>query len=109
MRIFELVDSDQQVLGLVKPILLRAKAEGASTVSMSQLLNDMDSEDNISPQMMVDILSRHRNSLKNIITSANLDAIELHGGPMSSMSTKADQKANKFNDVAVKQALDKLK
>lgn len=109
MRLFELVDSDQQVLDLVKPILIRAKAEGADSINMDQLLNDMDTEDNITAPMMVDILNRHRQSLKNIITAANLDAIQLSHGPSKTMSTKADQQAKKFKNVAAKQALDQLK
>lgn len=109
MRIFELVDSDQQVLGLIKPILIRAKAEGASSVDVDQLLNDLDSEDNITAELLIDILNRHRKQLKNLILSANLDSIELNKGANSSMTTKADQQANKFNNVAIKQAMDKLK
>lgn len=42
MRLFEFVDSDAELLGLIKPILLRAKAEGATDIPMAQLLNDLD-------------------------------------------------------------------
>jgi hypothetical protein len=109
MRLFELVDSDQQLLDLVKPILIRAKAEGADSVDMQQLVNDIGANTGVSPSALVDVINRHRQSLKNIITSANLDVISLDKGPANTTSTKADQQANKFNDLAVKKALDKLK
>lgn len=109
MRLSELVDSDQQLLGLIKPILLRAKAEGATSVSMSQLLNDMDSEDNISAEKMIDILHRHRNSLKNIITSATIDSVILNKGPAKSMTSNFDKQTQKMQSTAIKQAMDQLK
>jgi len=109
MRLFELVDSDQQLLGLVKPILLRAKAEGADSISMSQLLNDMDSEDNITAEKMVDVFNRHRNSLKNIVTTATVDSIVLNKGPAKTMTSKYDQDIKKMKSTALQQAMDKLK
>lgn len=109
MLIRELVDSDVEVLGLIKPILLRAKAEGADTVSMVQLLNDMDSEDNITADVMVDILNRHRQDLKDIVVSATLDSIALNKGPAKTMTSKFDQETNKIKTTALKQALDQLK
>jgi hypothetical protein len=109
MRLFELVDSDQQLLGLVKPILLRAKAEGADSISMSQLLNDLDSEDNITAEKLVDVFNRHRNSLKNIIGAANIDSIQLHKGPAKTMTSKFDQEVKKMKNTALQQAMDKLK
>lgn len=109
MRLFELVDSDRQLLDLIKPILLRAKAEGAKEISVQQLLNDLDPEDNVKAPLLIDILSRHRNELKDIILSANLDSIALNLGAKSSMMTKADQQAGKMKSTAIKQAMDKLK
>lgn len=109
MRLYELVDSDQQVLALIKPILLRAKAEGATTVSMSQLLNDMDSKDNISAELMVDILNRHRKDLEDIVSSATLDSILLNKGPAKTMTSKFDQETAKMKNTALQQALDQLK
>ncbi len=109
MRLFELVDSDVEVLGLIKPILLRAKAEGASEISMAQLLNDMDSADNISAEMMIDILNRHRQDLKNIVSTATVDSIVLNKGPAKTMTSKFDQETNKMKNTALKQALDQLK
>jgi hypothetical protein len=109
MRLFELVDSDRQLLDLIKPILLRAKAEGAKTVQLQQILNDLDSEDNVDPSMLIDVLRRHRDELKNIILSANLDSIALNHGATTTMSTNADKQANKMKSTALKQAMDKLK
>lgn len=109
MRLYELLDSDVEVLGLIKPILLRAKAEGANEISMSQLLNDMDSEDNISGEMMIDILNRHRRDLKDIVSSATLDSIVLNKGPSKTMTSKFDQDTNKLKNTALQQAMDQLK
>jgi hypothetical protein len=109
MRLFELVDSDVEVLGLIKPILLRAKAEGATEISMAQLLNDMDSADNISAEMMIDILNRHRQDLKNIVSTANIDSVVLNKGPAKTMTSKFDQQSNKMKNTALKQAMDQLK
>lgn len=109
MRLFELVDSDIEVMGVLKPILLRAKAEGANNISMSQLLNDMDSDDNISPEMMVDILNRHRQELKDIVSTATIDSIVLNKGPAKTMTSKFDQDTEKMKNTALKQALDQLK
>lgn len=109
MRLFELVDSDQQLLGLIKPILLRAKAEGADTVSMSQLLNDMDSEDSVTAEKLINVLHKHRNSLKNIVTSATVDGIVLNKGPAKSMTSDFDKQTKKMQSTALKQAMDQLK
>lgn len=109
MRIFELIDSDQQLLGLIKPILLRAKAEGADTISMVQLLNDMDSEDNITPESMLNVLHKHRHSLKNIISNATVDSIVLNKGNTKSMTSKFDKETQKIQTTALKQAMDQLK
>ncbi len=109
MRLFELVGSDIEVMGLLKPILLRASAEGATTISMPQLLNDLDPEDNISPEMMVDILNRHRQELKDIVSNATLDQIVLNKGPAKTMTSKFDQDTAKMKNTALKQALDQLK
>lgn len=108
MRLFELVDSDRQLLDLIKPILLRAQAEGASSVELQQILNDLDTEDNIDASMLIDVLGRHRDELKNIIKSANLDGIELSQGTKA-MSTTIDKQAAKMKSTAAKQALDNLK
>lgn len=109
MRLFELVDSDQQVLGLLKPILIRARAEGAETVNMQQLLNDMDSEDNITPELLVDLLNRHRKSMRDIVSSATLDSIVLNKGPSTTMTTKVDKDTAKMKSTALQQAMDQLK
>lgn len=109
MRLYELVDSDQQLIGLIKPILLRAKAEGANTISMSQLLNDIDDKNSITPELIVDVLNRQRNYLKDIISSASVSSIELNRSQSKSMSSDFDKQISKLKNVARKQALDQLK
>jgi hypothetical protein len=109
MRLFEFVDSDAELLGLIKPILLRAKAEGATDIPMTQLLNDLDNRDEITPELMIDILRRHRKDLKNIVTTATVDSIVLNTGPAKVMTSKQDQDVNKMKNTALKQALGNLK
>jgi hypothetical protein len=109
MRLFEFVDSDAELLGLIKPILLRAKAEGAMEIPMAQLLNDLDDRDEITPELMIDILRRHRKDLKNIVTTANIDSIVLTSGPIKAMTSAQDQSVNKMKNTALQQAMDNLK
>jgi hypothetical protein len=109
MRLYELVDSDQQVLALIRPILLRAKAEGAETIDMNQLINDMDSEDAITPDVIVDLFHRHRKDLENIVSSSTLDQIQLAKDTPKTMISKFDQEQNKIKSTAIKQAMDQLK
>jgi hypothetical protein len=105
MRLFELIDSNHELLDIIKPILLRAKAEGADSIDMHQLLNDLDSRDNITPQIMIDVLNKNREQLKNIVNNATIDTISLNTGPESSMTTKHDNDAEKIKNTAVKQAV----
>lgn len=109
MRLFEFVDSDAELIGLIKPILLRAKSEGATEIPMHQLLNDLDNRDEITPELMIDILRRHRKDLKNIITTATVDNIVLSTGPARAMTSQQDQDVNKMKNTALQQAMDNLK
>lgn len=109
MRLFELVDSDQQLLSLIKPILIRARTEGAETVDMQQLINDLDSEDSITPELMVDVLNRHRKDMDDIVVSATRDSIQLNKGPATTMTSKVDKDIKKIKTTAVKQAMGQLK
>lgn len=108
MLISEIVDSDRQVLDIVTSILLRAKAEGAETVDMQQLINDIGDE-SMTPQMMVDILSRHTGELKELVASATLDQIQLNMGVKKNMTTKQDTEKQKMKNTALQQALSDLK
>ena len=63
MRLYEFVESDAQVIGILKPILLRAKAEGANSISTRQLSNDIN-DDAVTPEVLVSILNKHRSVLK---------------------------------------------
>ena len=109
MRLFEFTDSDEEILGIIKPIILRAKAEGAQEISMSQLLNDLDSRDEITPELMVDILRRHRTQMKNIVAQATTASISLNTGPANSMNTAQNKTDDKVKNTALQQALDNLK
>lgn len=108
MRLYEFVDSEQQVLGIIKPLLLRAKAEGARSIPIGQLINDI-SDSSITPELLVSILNKHRTDLKDIITTATYDEIVLNNNEIKSMTTKFDKDINKMKSTALKQAMDKLK
>jgi hypothetical protein len=108
MRLYEFVDSDEQVLGIVKPLLLRAKAEGANAVSTTQLINDLN-DSSVTPELLVNILNKHRKDLKDIITTATYDEIVLNNNEIKSMTSKFDKDVNKMKSTALKQAMDQLK
>ena len=108
MRLYEFVDSDEQVLGIVKPLLLRAKAEGAKSIPTHQLINDV-SDSSVSPELLVNILNKHRKDLRDIITTATYDEIVLNNNELKSMTNKFDKDVNKMKSTALKQAMDQLK
>ena len=108
MRLYEFVDSDEQVLGIVRPLLLRAKAEGANAISTNQLLNDIN-DSSINSELLVNILNKHRKDLKDIITTATYDEIILNNNEIKSMTSNYDKDVNKMKSTALKQAMDQLK
>jgi hypothetical protein len=108
MRLYEFVDSDEQVLGIIKPLLLRAKAEGAQSIPVNQLINDIN-DSSVSPELLVNILNKHRKDLSNIITTATYDEIVLNNNEIKSMTNKFDKDVNKMKSTALKQAMDQLK
>ncbi len=108
MRLYEFVDSDEQVLGIIKPLLLRAKAEGAESISTNQLINDLN-DSSVTPELLVNILNKHRKDLKDIITTATYDEIVLNNNQIRSMTNKFDKDVNKMKSTALKQAMDQLK
>jgi hypothetical protein len=108
MRLYEFVDSDQQVLSIIKPLLLRAKAEGADSIPVNQLINDIN-DSSITPELLINILNKHRKDLSNIITTATYDDIVLNKNEIKSMTNKLDKDVNKMKNTALKQAMDKLK
>jgi hypothetical protein len=108
MRLYEFVDSDEQVLSIIKPLLLRAKAEGAKSVPMSQLVNDIQ-DPSISPELLVSIINKHRKSLQDIITTANYDEIVLNNNEIKTVVSKQDQDSSNMKNIALKKALDRLK
>lgn len=108
MRLYEFVDSDEQVLGIIKPLLLRAKAEGADAISTNQLINDLN-DSSVTPELLVNILNKHRKDLKDIITTATYDEIVLNNNQLKSMTSNYDKDVNKMKSTALKQAMDQLK
>lgn len=108
MRLYEFVDSDEQVMGIIKPLLLRAKAEGATSIPINQLINDIN-DSSMTPELLVNILNKHRKDLSNIITTATYDEIVLNNNEVKSMTSDYDKDVNKMKNTALKQAMDKLK
>lgn len=108
MRLYEFVDSDEQVLSIIKPLLLRAKAEGAATIPVRQLINDIN-DSSVTPELLINVLNKHRKDLKDIITTATYDEITLNNNQIKSMTNKFDKDVNKMKSTALKQAMDKLK
>jgi len=109
MLINELVDSESELLDTVISILLRAKAEGAKAVNMQQLINDLD-DPSITPEFMVDLLSRNTGKLKNIIAGSDVDNVDLDTiAKTQRMTTKSEKDSAKMKQTAVSQALDSLK
>lgn len=103
MRLYEFIESSDQLIGLIKPILLRAKAEGVTAVSTAQLLNDIQ-DDSVTPELLVSTLNKHRQALKNVVSTANIDEILLQTGASPSMTSKYDQDVAKMKNTAVQQA-----
>ena len=108
MRLYEFVDSNEQVVDIVKSILLRAKAEGAQAVDTNQLVNDIG-DDNITAELLVDILNRKRQAFGDIVASATVDSVQLTSGEKKAMTSKFDQDVNKMKATAIKQATGSLK
>jgi hypothetical protein len=108
MRLYEFVDSDEQVLSIIKPLLLRAKAEGANSIPTNQLINDVN-DSSITPEFLVNFLNKLRKDLSNIITTATYDEIILNNNEIKSMTSKYDKDVSKMKSTALKQAMDQLK
>lgn len=108
MLIKEVIDSDEQVLDIVKSILMRAKSEGAKQVDMKQLVNDIG-DSSVTPELLVDIFSRHAAELKNIVAGATVDLVNLDTETKKSMQYKTDTDAAKLKGKAVQQAKQSLR
>jgi hypothetical protein len=107
MLITEIVDSDSQLLDIIKSILLRAKAEGAKEVDVQQLINDIGDE-SVTPEVLIDILGRHGAELKNIIAGSTVDTIDMDIAAKKAMTTKADMSDKQMKNTALKQAMSNL-
>ena len=108
MLIKEVIDSDEQVLDIVKSILMRAKSEGAKQVDMKQLVNDIG-DSSVTPELLVDIFSRHAAELKNIVAGATVDLVNIDTETKKSMQYKTDTDAAKLKGKAVQQAKQSLR
>ena len=108
MRLYEFVDSNQQLLDIIKPILLRAKADGATEVNTVQLINDIG-DDSVTPEILMSILHTNRNNLKNIISRATPDSISLASADVKSMTSDYDLDVAKMKTTALNKAKGNLK
>lgn len=103
MRLYEFIENDAQLVGLIKPILLRAKAEGVTSVSTQQLINDIGDK-TINSELLVRTLNNNRNLFKNIVSTANVDEILLQTDSSPSMTSKYDRDVARMKNTAVQQA-----
>jgi len=108
MRLYEMVDSSEEILAIIKPLLLRAKAEGAQSIPVVQLINDLN-DSSITVDLLIDILNKNRKELSNIITTATRDTIALNTNRVNSATSKFDKNVNKMKKTALNQARDGLK
>ena len=103
MRLYEFVNGDQQLIDIIKPILIRAKAEGAVTISTSQILNDLNDK-SITLELLINVLNDNRRHLNKIISSANYDEIKLNVGGVRGMTSDVDNSTEKMKSTALKKA-----
>ena len=109
MRLYEFIESDAQVISILKPILLRAKADGVASISTTQLANDIN-DDAVTPEVLVGLLNKHRSVFKNIIASASIDEILMSDSDSArAMTSKQDQAVSRMKKTAVNQAMAGLK
>ena len=109
MRLYEFIENDAQVISILTPILLRAKAEGVASLSTTQLANDIN-DDAVTPEVLVGLLNKHRSVFKNIIASASIDEILLSNSDAArAMTSKQYRDVAAMKKTAVNQAMAGLK
>lgn len=104
MRLFEFVTSSDQLLDVVRDLLIRAKSEGANSVSLQQLTNEFDGEVDI--DTIRQTISNHRQALKGLIGDITDTDVVFEKPPLVKHKEKDDQAMNK---KAVATALQGLK
>lgn len=104
MRLYEFVTSNDQLLDVVRDLLIRAKSEGADSVSLQQLANEFDGEVDI--DMIRQVLSNNRQSLKGLIGDITDTDVVFEKPPLVKHQEKDDEAMNKR---AVATALQGLK
>lgn len=104
MRLYEFVSSNGELLDIVKDLLVRAKAEGADSVSLEQLANEFDGE--IDVDTIRTIISNNRRSMKGLVGEVTDTDVVFEKPQLMKHKEKSDQSMNK---KAVATALKGLK
>jgi len=65
MRLYEFVSSNDDMINTVKDLLVRARAEGAGSVSLQSLANEFGPE--VGVDVLSDVLNQHRYELGGIV------------------------------------------
>jgi hypothetical protein len=104
MRLFEFVSSNGQMLDIIRDLLVRAKAEGADSVSLEQLANEFNGE--VDVDMIRTVLSNNRQSFKGLVGNITDTDVEFEKPQLVKNKEKSDQAMTK---TAVATALKGLK
>jgi Zn-dependent M32 family carboxypeptidase len=100
MRLYEFVTSKDQVLDVVRDLLIRAKSEGADSVSLDQLTNEFDGT--IDVDTIRQTISDNRQSMKGLIGDITDTEVTFEKPTLLKHKEKSDQS---FNKKAVATAL----
>jgi hypothetical protein len=104
MRLYEFVSSNDQLLDIVRDLLVRAKAEGADSVSLEQLANEFDGDLDI--DTIRSTIMNHQRSMKGLIGKVTDTTVEFEKPQLMKQQQKSDQAMTK---TAVATALKALK
>jgi hypothetical protein len=92
------------MLDIVKDLLVRAKAEGADSVSLEQLANEFDGEIDI--DIIRSVIMNNQRSMKGLVGRVTDTAVEFEKPQLMKHKEKSDQAMTK---TAVATALKALK
>lgn len=104
MRLYEFITSNDELLDVVRDLLIRAKSEGAESVSLQQLTNEFNGEVDIDTVRQV--VNNNRQSMKGLVGDITDTDIVFEKPPL--MKHKEKQETD-FNKRAVASALKGLK
>lgn len=104
MRLYEFITSNDQLLDVVRDLLIRAKSEGAESVSLQQLTNEFNGEVDIDTVRQV--INNNRQSMKGLVGDITDTDIVFEKPPLMKQKEKQD---TDFNKRAVASALKGLK